>query len=137
MILFSTKTDFQLPVKKTYKTWIGKIIQSHSGRCGNINYVFCDDAMLLELNQRYLQHDTYTDIITFDNCEGNLISGDIFISIDRVRENAKTYNVSFDNELMRVMAHGILHLCGFKDKSIRDAKTMRRQEIAAIKLFLS
>jgi rRNA maturation RNase YbeY len=92
---------------------------------GDISIIFVSDEYLLEMNQSYLSHDYYTDIITFDYCEGNLISGDLFISVDRVGENADTFNVAFLSELHRVMIHGVLHLCGYKDKSIEEEKQMR------------
>lgn len=104
-------------------------------RLGDINYIFCSDEELLEINIRHLNHSTYTDIITFDYTEGNKISSDIFISIDRVEENAKKFKVSFEEELHRVMIHGILHLCGYKDKSKADAELMRKKENAALKMF--
>jgi rRNA maturation RNase YbeY len=92
---------------------------------GDISIIFVSDEYLLEMNQSYLNHDYYTDIITFDYCKGNVISGDLFISVDRVRENADTFNVAFLFELHRVMIHGVLHLCGYKDKSIEEEKQMR------------
>ncbi len=95
---------------------------------GDITFVFCSDDYLLKLNKDYLQHDYFTDIITFDYCEKNIISGDIFISIDRIKENARQYNVTFENELQRVMIHGVLHLVGYKDKSEEEKKIMREKE---------
>ena len=95
---------------------------------GDISIIFVSDEYLLEMNQSYLSHDYYTDIITFDYCEGNLISGDLFISVDRVEENADTFNVAFLSELHRVMIHGVLHLCGYKDKSMEEEKQMRLLE---------
>ena len=102
---------------------------------GNINYLFCDDAYLLKINLQYLNHDTYTDIITFDYVHGSLVSGDILISIDRVEENARKYNVSFEQELHRVIIHGVLHLLGQGDKSEEEAQEMRRQETDALSLY--
>jgi rRNA maturation RNase YbeY len=95
---------------------------------GNINFIFCSDIYLLDMNKEYLKHDYFTDIITFDYSEGNMISGDIFISRDRVEDNAETYRVSFDNELNRVMIHGILHLLGYKDETPEEKKHMRETE---------
>ena len=102
---------------------------------GDINYIFCDDEYLLEINQQYLDHDTLTDIISFDYCVGNELHGDIFISVERVRENALDFDVKFEEELLRVMAHGVLHYCGYKDKSEEDEKLMRQKEEEKIKLF--
>lgn len=97
--------------------------------------IFCDDDYLLEINKQYLDHDTLTDIISFDYCIGDLISGDIFISIDRVKDNAQEYDVSFNNELLRVMSHGILHYCGYKDKTQEDQLLMRAKEQEKINMF--
>ena len=94
----------------------------------DLSFIFCDDMELLNKNSKYLNHDTLTDILTFDYSENNNISGDIYISIDRVKENAKTYKVTFENELDRVMIHGVLHLLGYKDKSKKDQKAMREKE---------
>jgi rRNA maturation RNase YbeY len=119
------------------KEWIFKIIALESVHPGDINFIFCQDDYLLKINQQYLTHDFYTDIITFDYCEGNLISGDIFISVDRVRENAQNMNVSFDQELHRVMAHGILHLIGYKDGTDTDKELMRAKEDSCLSLLKS
>ena len=135
MVLFHTETSFQLHHKMLYKRWLAALASTHGKKLGDINYIFCDDDYLLQLNLQYLQHDTLTDIITFDYVEGNVLNGDIYISVERVRENAGIFGVTFDEELLRVIAHGVLHLCGFKDKSKRDAAEMRRQEAAAINLF--
>ena len=135
MIQFHIEKKFNLYPKLLYKRWLRHLIESKNYRCGNINYIFCDDEYLLELNKKFLKHDTFTDIITFEENEGNTISGDIFISIDRVKENAKKYKISFENELLRVMAHGVLHLCGYKDKKSSEREEMRIQEDLAIALF--
>jgi len=135
MIQFHIEKKFNLYPKLLYKRWLRNLIESKNYRCGNINYIFCDDEYLLELNKKFLKHETFTDIITFEENEGNTISGDIFISIDRVKENAKKYKISFENELVRVMAHGVLHLCGYKDKKSSDRQEMRTQEDLAIALF--
>ena len=95
---------------------------------GDISIIFVSDSYLLEMNQKYLNHDYYTDIITFDYCEMNIVSGDLFISVDRVQENADTFNVDFLTELHRVMIHGVLHLCGYKDKSDDEERLMRELE---------
>lgn len=102
---------------------------------GEINYIFCTDVYLHEINVKYLEHDTLTDIISFDYTENQVVSGDIFISIERVKENASEFSVAFDVELLRVMAHGILHYCGFKDKSEADEVLMRQKEDEKIKMF--
>src|SRR5690606_653953 len=109
MVIFNYETDFQLENESKYEDWIDSIIESEDKEPGEINYIFCDDDYLLEINKQYLDHDTLTDIISFDYCIGDLISGDIFISIDRVKDNAQEFDVSFNNELLRVMSHGILH----------------------------
>ena len=135
MILFHTETSFNLSSKRKYKTWLREIILSKNKKEGNINYIFCNDEHLLNINQKFLQHDTYTDIITFDYTEEGFISGDIFISIERVKENAETFQVSFQEELLRVLAHGILHLIGYNDKTEKESRQMRKEEEKAILLF--
>lgn len=117
------------------KTWLLKIIRSFDNVLGELNYIFCSDAYLLALNKEHLNHDYYTDVITFDYCEGNVISGDIFISVDMIAFNAEKFLKSKENELHRVMAHGLLHLCGLKDKSDTEAKTMREAEEKALLLL--
>src|SRR5690554_3442853 len=135
MVIFNYETDFQLENESKYEDWIDSIIESEDKEPGEINYIFCDDDYLLEINKQYLDHDTLTDIISFDYCIGDLISGDIFISIDRVKDNAQEYEVSFHNELLRVMAHGVLHYCGYKDKSDEDEKIMRLKEQEKMIMF--
>ena len=135
MINFNYETDYQLDSENTYSNWICKIVGTEDGEVVQLDYIFCDDAYLLEINNKYLEHDTYTDIITFDYTDGKNISGDVFISIDRVKENAKTFSVSFDAELRRVMAHGILHLLGYGDKSEDEAVIMRAKEDEKMELF--
>ena len=108
--------------------WFKKIILSENKKMGDIVFIFCNDAYLLEKNIQFLQHNTLTDVITFDYSNKNQISGDIFISTERVRENAKIFNVSFLEELDRIMAHGLLHLLGYKDKQKKDAKIIREKE---------
>ena len=110
------------------KNWVKIIIEAHQKSLGEINFVFCSDEYLHKMNLEYLQHDTFTDIITFDYCNGNTVSGDLFISIDRVKDNAADLKIKLIDELHRVMIHGVLHLIGFKDKSKQDAATMRSQE---------
>lgn len=127
-------TPFKLKEKAKLKLWIKYITEKEKHVIGTINYVFCNDAELLEINLKHLNHNTFTDIITFDYSEGNIINSDIFISIDRVEENAKKFKVSFEEELHRVMIHGILHLCGYKDKTKKDSELMRKKENLALKL---
>lgn len=109
-------------------SWIENLILEEGKKLGEITYVFCDDAYLLKVNQDYLQHDYYTDIITFDYVKGKTISGDIFVSLQRISDNASTLSNSFEKELQRVIAHGILHLCGYKDKTEEEEKLMRSKE---------
>ena len=135
MIEFNYELSFILSDENHYKNWLLEIIVSENKTCGDLCFVFCTDDYLLRLNNEHLKHDTYTDIITFDYCVGNEINGDVFISIERVRENSLTYNVSFDNELLRVLSHGVLHLCGFKDKAEKDILIMRSKEEEKIGLF--
>jgi len=135
MIIFNYETDFQLDNEKKYEDWIAEVIESEDKEEGEINYIFCDDDYLYEINIQYLEHQTLTDIISFDYTIGNLISGDIFISVERVRDNAKDFGVSFEEELRRVMAHGVLHYCGYKDKTGEDEKLMRSKEDEKIKMF--
>jgi rRNA maturation RNase YbeY len=120
--------DFELKSADLIKKWIFVVVKSYGKQVGRINYLFCSDEYVYEANVRYLNHDTYTDIITFDYVEGNLISGDIMISVDRVEENAKILDTSFESEMHRVIIHGVLHLLGFKDKSDVDAAIMRKKE---------
>jgi rRNA maturation RNase YbeY len=117
MINYNYETDFKLEGEGDYSAWISRVIVSENKKEGEINYVFCDDDYLFELNIAYLKHDTLTDILSFDYSVGNELSGDIFISVERVMENAKEFEVTFEEELKRVMVHGILHYCGYKDKS--------------------
>jgi probable rRNA maturation factor len=135
MISFNYETQFKLPKKSDYKGWLSRVIQSESKSEGDINYIFCDDDFLLGINQQYLNHDTLTDIISFDYSVGNELHGDVFVSIQRVRENAAEFEVTFEEELKRVMVHGLLHYCGYKDKSEKDKREMRLKEDEKIKLF--
>jgi rRNA maturation RNase YbeY len=109
-------------------SWISKVVESENKMLGEISYVFCSDEYLLEMNREHLNHDYYTDIITFDYCFENIVSGDLFISIDRVLDNAKEFSSIFKDELDRVCVHGVLHLCGYKDKSEADEVLMRSKE---------
>ena len=135
MISFNYESDFSLEQEEVYASWIETIVESENKILGEISYVFCDDEYLHSINMQYLNHDTLTDIISFDFTEGDVISGDIFVSIERVVDNAKDFNVPFDEELKRVLAHGVLHYCGYKDKSDDDALLMRSKEEEKIKLF--
>ena len=135
MISFNYETGFELQDEAKYEGWLSRVIESEDKTEGEINYIFCDDDYLLKMNEEFLDHDTLTDIISFDYTMGSLISGDIFISVERVKDNAADYNVSFDEELRRVMAHGILHYCGYKDKTEEDSQVMRAKEEEKISLF--
>lgn len=115
--------------------WLKRVVVSEQKALGSIVYVFCNDDYLLKINKKYLDHNTLTDIITFDSCIGKYVSGDIFISSERIAENASIYDVSFEEELLRVLVHGVLHLCGYKDKSVEDAKLMTQKENEKINLF--
>src|SRR5690606_1533783 len=135
MILFHYETDFVIENESNYADWIVSVIQSEEKIAGEINYIFCDDDYLYDININYLDHNTLTDIISFDYTDGDTISGDIFISVESVRENAAELGIDFHQELLRVMAHGVLHYCGYKDKSDEDAKLMRTKEYEKIKMF--
>ena len=115
-------------VSTDYTPWLEEIILSEEKKTGEINYIFCDDEYLLKINQDYLQHDYYTDIITFDSVKGKTISGEIFVSLQRISDNASTLSKNYEEELRRVLAHGILHLCGYKDKTEDEEKKMRKKE---------
>lgn len=132
---FSENCSFRLKEKKMITAWLTKIIQKSSNKTGNITFIFCDDAYLADLNKKYLNHKTLTDIITFDYVEGNMINGDIFISIERVQENAIKYKTPFKNELLRVICHGVLHLMGFTDKNDSEKLVMRAKEQECLNLF--
>lgn len=115
--------------------WLEHLIISENKKPGNINYIFCDDDYLLKVNQDYLDHDYYTDIITFDYVKGKTISGDIFVSLPRILDNASTLSQDFEREFNRVLAHGILHLCGYKDKTEEEQIQMRAKEDFYINQF--
>ncbi len=115
-------------VNADYKIWLEDIILSEGKKLGEINYIFCDDEYLLKVNQDYLQHDYYTDIITFDYVKGRTISGEIFVSLQRISDNASTLSKDYEEELRRVLAHGVLHLSGYKDKSKEEEQLMRSKE---------
>lgn len=135
-IRFSVQSgEFELEEAPKVRQWVAEVVKRRGKSVGNINYLFCDDEYLLEVNQQYLQHDTYTDIITFDYVAGGLVSGDIMISTERVGENATKFGVPFGQELHRVIIHGVLHLLGQGDKSEAEACEMRRQEEEALGLW--
>lgn len=135
MINFNYETDFNLNNEESIASWLSNVITSENKKEGEINYIFCDDDYLHKINLEYLNHDTLTDIISFDYSIGNELNGDIFVSIERVKDNAKDFNVSFEDELKRVLVHGILHYCGFKDKNESDELLMRKKEDEKLALF--
>jgi probable rRNA maturation factor len=135
MINFNYETDFVLENEEAFEEWLSAVILSENKKEGEISYVFCDDEYLHKINVEYLNHDTLTDIISFDYTVGNELNGDIFVSVERVRDNALDFNVPFENELKRVLAHGILHYCGYKDKSESEAALMRSKEEEKIAMF--
>jgi len=128
MISFSYETDFALDNEKGLSEWLSKVIISEGFSEGEIMYIFCNDDDLLKLNIKHLRHNTLTDIISFDYTVGRCIHGDIFISVDRIRENSHELGINFYEELRRVMVHGILHYCGYKDKNKEEIKQMREKE---------
>lgn len=136
MITFNYETEFQLDNENDYRLWISKVIALENHNEGEINYIFCNDSYLHKINIEFLNHDTYTDIISFDYCLGKEIHGDIYISVERVKDNAINFGVNFNNELARVMVHGILHYCGYKDKTDEEKKLMRLKEEEYMKLII-
>ena len=133
---FSEDVNFNLSEKQKRKQWLKELANIELFKIIQLNYIFCSDTYLHQINLDYLNHDTYTDIITFDNSEGNQeIEGDIFISVDRVKENAKKHQSDLETEMNRVLSHGLFHLLGYKDKKKTDAEIMRSKEESAIKLF--
>ncbi|WP_299435867.1 rRNA maturation RNase YbeY [uncultured Aquimarina sp.] len=131
---FYESVEFDLK-EEAISSWLNKVIISEKKKEGEISFVFCNDDYLLKINQEFLDHDTYTDIISFDNSLGNEMSGDIFISVDRVIDNSKVYNVSEDEEMKRVMVHGVLHFCGYKDKTEKESSLMRLKEDEKLAMF--
>ena len=126
--------DIELPAikKEAVSNWIRKVAETYGKKTGDISYIFCSDEKILEVNRQYLQHDYYTDIITFDYCEGNRLSGDLFISLDTVRTNAEQFGSDYETELHRVIIHGILHLCGINDKGPGEREIMETAENKAL-----
>lgn len=135
IISFYSENQFELQDQDLYSGWLKRVISSEGKETGEISFIFCDDEYLLEINKKYLGHDTYTDIISFDNTLGKILQGDIFISTERLAENADTFKVNFEDELKRVMVHGVLHLAGYKDKSEEEKATMRQKEEEKMKMF--
>ncbi|GJH41787.1 endoribonuclease YbeY [Capnocytophaga sp. HP1101] len=136
MTSFFNETPFVFPYNKNaVKRWVKQVALSEGKEAGAINYIFCDDEYLHKINVEYLQHDTLTDIITFDYTEGKVLNSDIYISVERVKENAEIFQVPFPKELLRVLAHGLLHLCGYKDKTPEDSALMRSKEEEMMQLF--
>ncbi len=129
--------EFELENEEKITEWLVKTIEQEDKSLRLLNFIFCSDHYMLDINQQYLQHDTLTDIITFPYAEPPLVEGDIFISIERVKENAKKFDVSFEQELRRVMAHGVLHLCGYLDKKPKEQALMRSKEDEALALYES
>ena len=136
-MIFYTTENVKAPKLEKRKTnaWIKTVAEKYDKKIGEIAYIFCDDAKILEVNKTYLQHDYFTDIITFDYCEGVVLNGDIFISLDTVRTNAQEFGVSFENELHRILIHGILHLCGQEDKTPEARLEMTRKENEALQMI--
>lgn len=125
---FNEDISFEFKLKRLTSAWLGMVAASEIKKLAEINIIFCSDNYILDVNMKYLQHDYFTDIITFDYCEGDRLSGDLFISIDSVRENASFYGTEFKDELNRVIVHGILHLVGYDDQTEEEIKTMRSKE---------
>jgi len=131
---FEDIDDLSLPEQKIIN-WLESIIEKHEFIQGDLSFIFASDQYILEINKQYLNHDYFTDVITFDYTDNNIISGDIFISVDRVKENSETFGVNFLSELLRVIVHGVLHLTGFNDKTEEEKREMTKQEDECLKLF--
>lgn len=121
--------------RREVSAWIKKVAAAHEKKCGDIAYIFCNDEKILEVNREYLEHDYYTDIITFDYTEGNIIGGDLFISLDTVKSNSEMLGVAYEQELYRVIIHGILHLCGINDKGEGEREIMENEENRALSML--
>ncbi len=136
MITYQTEGVSMPAIKKREITaWVKSVAESYSKKVGDIAYIFCSDEEILRINREYLQHDYYTDIITFDYCEGNRLSGDLFISLDTVHSNAELFGQDYDRELHRVIIHGVLHLCGINDKAPGEREQMEAAENNALDLL--
>lgn len=127
-ISFAFQTNCSLKKRTILKQWIKTIVENNKKEVGEISYIFCSDEQLLEINKEFLNHDYYTDIITFDYSETDVVSGDLFISIERIKDNAETLKTSYQEELHRVIIHGVLHLLGYKDKTEEESENMRKLE---------
>lgn len=136
-VSFAFETPFNLKNRRSLKKWIQEVILHHGKIPGNITYIFCNDEYLLSINQEYLHHDYYTDIITFDYVDGDEISGDLFVSIERIRDNADKNGWNFEEEILRVIIHGVLHLLGYEDLTEKAEKEMRQAEEKAIQYYRS
>ena len=135
-INFHSECTFLLKDSKPVIDWLGEVSLSEGKQISQLSYIFCDDSYLHKINLEFLKHDTYTDIITFDNSSGDELNADLYISVDRVEENASNYSVSFQNELSRVIVHGLLHLCGYTDKDEHAIDQMRKKENKYLNLLL-
>ena len=133
MITFNSETHFSLENEAKIASWVQHIIVSEGYTVGEVGYIFCNDSYLNNINKEFLNHDTLTDIISFDYCLGKQVNGEIYISIERVTDNAKLYQVSFENELSRVIIHGVLHFLGYSDKTPEEKKGMRLKENTCLK----
>ncbi len=132
---FTEGTDMPQLNEQLLPKWIERVANKYNRKVGELSYIFCSDEKILEVNQQYLQHDYYTDIITFDYCKGRIISGDLFISIDTVKTNAETFNTPYNQELHRTIIHGILHLCGINDKGPGEREIMEQAENEALAIY--
>ncbi|MCT4636100.1 MAG: rRNA maturation RNase YbeY [Bacteroidales bacterium] len=135
MEYFYEDTDFVLQDGERIGNWIEETILNESMKLGDVSFIFCSDEYLLQMNKEYLDHDYYTDVITFDYCEGDIVSGDIFISVDTVKSNSEKFITNFASEIKRVIIHGVLHLIGYKDKSDEESKEMRAKEDYYLSLY--
>jgi probable rRNA maturation factor len=135
MLQFFFENIEEITIPPLTKDWLQNLIYSENKKLGEINYIFCDDERLLQVNRDFLQHDYYTDVITFDYVKGKTISADIFVSLPRISDNAKSLSKDFNSELLRVLAHGVLHLCGYKDKSKYEILEMRSKEDYYLSIF--
>ncbi|MCR5394419.1 MAG: rRNA maturation RNase YbeY [Bacteroidales bacterium] len=132
---FNEQTEMPVLRRTEIREWVKQVAASHGKRVGEISYIFCNDEKILEVNRQYLQHDYYTDIITFDYTEGDRISGDLFISLDTVRSNAELFHQPYERELHRVIIHGVLHLCGINDKGPGEREIMEQNEDEALRML--
>lgn len=135
MVQFFFENIEEITIPPLTKDWLHNLITTENKKLGEINYIFCDDEHLLQVNRDFLQHDYYTDVITFDYVKGKTISADIFVSLPRISDNAKSLSKDFNSELLRVLAHGVLHLCGYKDKSEYEILEMRSKEDYYLSIF--